>query len=313
MKSDFCFIVISYNQEKYVECHLDSIKFIVNQYADGRKIQIIFSDDASSDATVLVARRWLEKNNDLFAEINIVEHSENVGTIENLYGAIKKCNAGEFKFLACDDLYYKNNIFELYNNCEIVLSPTIQFYENMDLEKNLTAEFIRFLKYRDRNIQEKIRKMLRFSQCIPAPGVFANKNIWMDEGLWNFVRKFKYIEDVPMFHYVFNNYKNVTVNITSCPYVLYRRGVGVSTKINHEADNPIDREYRNIRKKIKSKEESIPKYINPYVYANYFLNHYMKKIWIKKLQEDISIWNENVAGLNEYFAMLGSCRNVINI
>ena len=36
--NDFCFVVVSYNQENYVFQHLESIKFLIEKYGKNKKI-----------------------------------------------------------------------------------------------------------------------------------------------------------------------------------------------------------------------------------------------------------------------------------
>ena len=302
-QNDFCFVVVSYNQEQYVYQHLESIRFLIEKFGREKKIQLVFSDDASTDNTVSYAVNWIKKNNNLFYSYEIVTHDHNVGTIRNMQDAIDRVNAKAFKQTACDDLYYKNNIFDLYKKGEIVISPTIHFFEGGGIEKKIISDYLCFLKYRDNiNLKYKIKKMLDYNQCIPSPGVFIKKKMWDDEGFLKFITQFTYIEDVPEWYYFFNIYKKeFSVYIDDVPYVLYRRNVGVSCNIKKKG-NPIDEDYRKIRKLIRAKQDFLPRFINPYCFIHFIKNKLQNPIWKiqKEIRNSLQNWDENLIGAEEH-------------
>lgn len=269
--NDFCFVVIAYNQEEYVIEHLESIKYLIIKYSKNLKIQLVFSDDSSTDNTVSWTRKWLKNNKDLFSQFEIVEHERNVGTIRNIIDGISKVNARSYKLLSCDDLYHWNNIFEVQDNKKLILSPMICFFEDGDIYKEINPSYKRFLiSQRKGKLKHSIREMLRYNNCIEAPGAFVPLEIWHDDDFKSYLKQFIYIEDIPEWHYIFNNiYEQVSVEVVTKPYVLYRRNVGISTKIKKK-NNPIDDEYKQIRKIIKSNQELFPKYFNLYGYIHYF-------------------------------------------
>ena len=77
------FITISYNQERYIIEHLESIKFQITHYANRCEVNYRLFDDCSTDLTVTLARQWLEENSQLFSSIDIVENSTNLGLNQN--------------------------------------------------------------------------------------------------------------------------------------------------------------------------------------------------------------------------------------
>lgn len=63
---EFTFFTLSFNQEKYIIQHLESIKYQIETYGAEYLIHYIICDDSSSDKTIYYAKKWLERNKRLF-------------------------------------------------------------------------------------------------------------------------------------------------------------------------------------------------------------------------------------------------------
>ena len=70
-------LVPSYNQEKYVIDCLESIRSL-----DYPNLELILSDDASSDATFEVAGRWIEEHRERFVRAVAVRQPFRSGVID---------------------------------------------------------------------------------------------------------------------------------------------------------------------------------------------------------------------------------------
>lgn len=308
---DFAFVVVSYNQEKYIKQHLESIRYQIEHYGEGLKIQLVFSDDSSKDNTLEIAKEWLEKHNGLFENIDVVEHNENVGTICNMRDGIYKTNAANYKMLSCDDLYFKNNIFELKDISDIVLTPTISFWDDGKVENFITPDYCQILRIKKNEFIDGICKMLKYNQCIPSPGVFMDKKFWKNENFLEYLMKFKYIEDIPEWDYIFNGKMgfDFTVDVLNKPYILYRRGSGISSKIEHKNVNPVDMEYLRIRKEIPAREDIKPKYLNVYRYKHFVETKIINKIWQRKCErtKNLEDWNAAILDAKNYLNYIFDC------
>lgn len=104
---------LSYNQEKYVEEALNSI---LNQSYEN--IEIIISDDCSSDGTLNVIKQRLA-NCDGKLKVKLIENERNLGITGNLSKAISYCKGEYIALAAGDDISFSNRI----ENC-------IDFLEN---------------------------------------------------------------------------------------------------------------------------------------------------------------------------------------
>ena len=75
-------VVITYNNSNYIEETLESIKSQTYN-----NIELIVSDDCSTDKTVEITEEWIDKNRDRFANVKLITTPVNTGISKN-------CNRG---------------------------------------------------------------------------------------------------------------------------------------------------------------------------------------------------------------------------
>ena len=91
--------VVTYNSEKTIRETLDSI--LAQTYP---RLELIVSDDRSTDQTVRICQDWLEENRERFQNTELIVRDQNGGVARNLNTAIQAA-AGEWvKPIAGDDL-----------------------------------------------------------------------------------------------------------------------------------------------------------------------------------------------------------------
>lgn len=93
----------TYNAEAYIVATLDSL---ANQVYSN--IEIIISDDCSTDSTVQIIRSYLKKNCKLNVSLNV--NSTNLGITPNCNHALRLCNGKYIAFFAGDDLMYPDKV-----------------------------------------------------------------------------------------------------------------------------------------------------------------------------------------------------------
>lgn len=91
--------VITYNSSRFVQETLESIKAQTYQ-----PLILQICDDCSTDNTVRICRKWIEKNKDRFIETKIIISDHNTGVSANLNRAIDACKTEWFKGIAGDDI-----------------------------------------------------------------------------------------------------------------------------------------------------------------------------------------------------------------
>jgi hypothetical protein len=222
----FTFATLTYNHERYIIEHLESIKYQIEVYGQNEKFNLIICDDYSTDNTIELVELWRELNLDLFNEFLVLRSSYNQGIVQNYLKATENIKTAAYKLLAGDDLYYNNNIFDVISEIDrydVYFTPIISFDDDVVFKSN---EFYFALVY---NTYRRIRIMLNYRNIFNAPGAFLNSRIALDKDLRSCISKYKWIEDLPTWHYLFYYRENLVYGISKKPYILYRSSHGIST------------------------------------------------------------------------------------
>lgn len=264
------FLTISYNQEDLIIEHMESIKYQIENFGKNEEFKYILSDDCSKDNTVNIVKQWIKANSTLFKEVKILTSEENQGVVRNYLRASSHIDTKVFKILAGDDLYYKNNIFEVIENYDVVFSPIITFGE-MGIKDTLNVN--KLLMYKD---LENLKKLFKIYNCFNAPGSFFSKEVVNDKGLRQYLSNFKWIEDAPQWYYLLNNKTDLKIDIKFNPYILYRVSEGISVNKTNSKYDEFFKEQKMMLKKMGFKINKYPKYINPFRYYTKYLSLKLK-------------------------------------
>jgi len=170
-------IVITYNSSKYVLETLESANSQTYQ-----NIELIISDDCSTDNTVDVCRSWIEKNKVRFVSTEIVTIQANTGISANCNRGIKISKGEWIKTIAGDDVLYSNAIFEYVhfvqkNNYEICCSKLLLFGDDQTIVENTRKFFDKYYTLLLLPLKEQ-RKLIIKSLFIPGPGVFHSRKLY---------------------------------------------------------------------------------------------------------------------------------------
>lgn len=95
-------IAVCYNHEKYVEETLDSI---LNQ--SFANIELVIIDSNSSDNSVEIIEKWIEKNK---IHCRFIKQSKPKSICQNLNEALTQIKGEYFQPISCDDVLEKNKI-----------------------------------------------------------------------------------------------------------------------------------------------------------------------------------------------------------
>ena len=96
-------LVATYNSENFIKDNLDSL--IAQTY---KNIEIVVCDDASSDKTVSIVKRYQEKDE----RIKIIQNEKNLGITLNMNNGIRNCTGKYIAILDADDWSYPYRIEE---------------------------------------------------------------------------------------------------------------------------------------------------------------------------------------------------------
>ena len=298
-KKNFTFVVTSYNQEKVILENLESIKFQIENFGKDINCSLLICDDCSKDNTVEVAKRWLDINKDLFYEYKIIVPEANKGIVQNTIRGIQNTKTDDFKILAADDLYYKNNIFEFMNSeYNFVVTPIIRINNQGTIVKDLKREYFAYIVNKNR-VKKIMKKTIEYTMPFHTPGVIWKKYLF-DQSTINEMKPYSTIEDVPLWKNILNK-DETKVCFCAKPYILY----GTSNGVSHNPNNP-KREQYNLEK-IKLHNEIWWKN-NKIIYKAYF--YILKKIYEKiyfnfrEVQLINNEYKKEIVEANEFYKMI---------
>lgn len=185
--------VISYNAAATIEETLDSI---MRQDHGAERIDLVISDDGSSDDTVAVTRRWIERNGGAFWRIEAIANRSNGGVSRNCNVAWKACRGEWIKTIAADDILLPNCLSANLafaserDDCDIVVSKMRWFgsIQRVTPEPSQIALF-------DLGALDQY-KSLRFGSFNFAPTVFMRRQALEAVGYAD--ERFRNIEDLPL-------------------------------------------------------------------------------------------------------------------
>jgi len=192
-------IVITYNSSKYVLETLESAKS--QTY---KNIELIISDDCSTDDTREKCEIWLEENNEHFASTKLVTTFINTGIPGNANRGINASKGTWIKLIAGDDVLIYNGIENLvttvtnFPNMEILLSQ-VEIFNNNFNENNVKGLGISDWQIRD-VLQDNTSPDIQIEYLLkgypfPGPGFFIKKDLLISTG--GYSEKYPLIEDMP--------------------------------------------------------------------------------------------------------------------
>lgn len=185
--------VITYNSASTV---IDTLDSILKQDYGSENIELIISDDASTDDTVEVIHKWLDENSASFFLTNFLENPLNKGISANINQAWKATSCEWIKSIAGDDMLKKNcitkNVEYVSKNidCKLLFSKMQDFGATNRVTP--TDYDIRFF---DKSSKEQHNYLKLFSFNI-APSSFIFRDVLEHVGFAN--ERYKMIEDLPL-------------------------------------------------------------------------------------------------------------------
>ena len=266
---EFTFCILSYNQRNCIVYQLESIKYLIDNYGNDVCCKFILADDASKDDTVKVVKQWLNQNEKLFDDVDIMVNDENKGTVNNFCRAINAITTENFKILAGDDLYTSNNVFECFDHSDFYISPTIHFTGETVTSCQTDKFYNYLLSFGDNKdeIRRFIERQYKYSTGIEAPGMFFRKEP-IDGMLESIFKGFKWIDDTPLVNYIIS-LPTTNVKILEKPYVMYRIDSGVSHNKTSTLYIEYEKEKEMLDKTVHVRRRNVPHCFNPYQYIRF--------------------------------------------
>ncbi|XZE20398.1 glycosyltransferase [Pirellulaceae bacterium SH449] len=191
-------IVLSYNSEKFILDALDSVRDQTYQ-----PIELIITDDRSSDSTCDLAQKWAAMNRERFVSVTFITSATNTGVSINANRGLNVANGDWVKFLAGDDALEPTAIEELiiFASSEkgtIVVHGNRKVYRRDFQEANLIDQSSmseHIYNHPDISPEQQLQIMLR-KNYVSAPTLFFKTLTLREVG--GFVESVPMIEDIPI-------------------------------------------------------------------------------------------------------------------
>lgn len=190
----FSIIVITYNSADYILETLESIR--AQEYVN---IELIISDDGSSDNTILICENWCMEFSFRFLRVQIVKSDRNTGIPANCNRGAKEANGKWLKFIAGDDLLLPDCISKFYSyilrnsEARVIATNVVKFKGDLQFREVTKYEHSPF-NHSSCTAIEQYKYLLRFNRVF-APSVLINKKIFWENGGFN--EKYLRLEDYP--------------------------------------------------------------------------------------------------------------------
>jgi len=190
-------IVVTYNSSKYIIETLNSVK---NQTY--KNIELIVTDDCSTDNTVALCRNWIDANNARFTNTILLTIEKNTGVSANVNRGYKVANGKWLKSLAGDDCLEPNAIedyvrFAEENNCQICAAGMNYIDDNSNAINPLDGAYSSYLKDLDESYDKQLKKIYK-GIFFPGNPLFFSKEVIEKTGGND--EKYPFADEWP-FHY----------------------------------------------------------------------------------------------------------------
>lgn len=190
-------IVLCYNSADYVIETLESAKNQTYQ-----NIELIISDDGSSDDTIDLCKKWLRSNDGKFVHSEIIAAPSNTGIPANCNRGLYASSGEWIKLIAGDDALLKEcietNVNYIVTYKEVKFLQTISnLYDKAFLKENFISKLpqIKNPDFFEQSGEDQY-KMLLNKNYIAAPSVFMHKDSVLSMG--GFDEDFRYFEDITL-------------------------------------------------------------------------------------------------------------------
>lgn len=189
-------IIITYNSSEYVLETLESAK--AQTY---KNIELIVSDDCSTDNTIEVCQTWIKNNSKFFRRTELIKTEKNTGVPGNCNRGLQKATGEWIKIIAGDDILLENCILDNIqysqnqSGVEVIFSDRISFKNDFNEENFLKPGKKSLLHNNNLSPKQQFQLILRGTRC-PAVTLFVKKDVFTKVGLYD--EAFRKIEDIPM-------------------------------------------------------------------------------------------------------------------
>lgn len=191
--------VVSYNSSETV---LDTLNSVFRQTY--KNVELIISDDGSTDNTVSKCEDWLKNYSYRFKQTRLIQSSSNKGTTANCNAVLFSSRGKWLKLIAADDVLLEDCIQKCIDftsskqSIQWMVGKTLKFVDRID-ENHLVHHDTLYnpirLSHLNGSLEDQRKAIVNYT-FIEAPATFFQTDILCELGGFN--EKYKLIEDWPI-------------------------------------------------------------------------------------------------------------------
>lgn len=261
MKEIVSVAVISFNSSGTI---LETLDSIVNQTYGAENLELIISDDCSTDDTVKTISAWLALNEKRFKFVNFTQQKVNGGVSENCNAAWKACTSSWIKTIAADDILRENCIVIYTNFIKNNPKTKIVFALLQTFRKNLDGELFKSIVFPSQNSdfcffstldsKKQLAHLYREMGIPCTPTAFILKDVLESVDFSDI--KYKSIEDYPLWIKLLK--RGETFRFTNEITVDYRVGESASSSDSYLCNRKYIKELIMINESLDKSQVSLP-------------------------------------------------------
>jgi len=299
-------IVITYNTSKFVLETLESAKTQTYQ-----NIELIVSDDCSTDNTLEICRAWIEQNKVRFIRTELITVENNTGIAPNCNRGVKVAKGEWIKFIAGDDLLKvdcinKNIDFVNHNNKAKIVVSKVAYFDDIAFQNIRESYNLKFLQL---NLSKQFDMFIK-GTLLNTPAFFISRELLFS--INGFDEEYLFLEDYPLVYKTLKSGNKVYgLNELTC---YYRQHVNSISNISPNKN--INEKYFESFKKVFNKIRG-PELIKRNYYKIYFfnkieikLNSYILKRgnWANLTKVEISVLK--ILNIKKHYSKLFSFKRI---
>lgn len=220
-------IILTYNHEEFICDCLESIKYqIVKFGSENDYVEVVVTDDSSSDNTVERVKTWENLNKGLFSNFILIANDNNIGTCNNYENALSRTSGDYIKLIGGDDLFPSNSMFEVFAQLEdydIVTGLPFEYIIDAENNPSTIQTLTHKLQCINLELENKDYYKLIERRCFfNAPATYIRREVATNPEVVSFVRSFVFTEDYPQWVKA-SEIKNIRYKILDSFTIIYRR------------------------------------------------------------------------------------------
>lgn len=223
-------VLITYNSSKFV---LETLKSVEQQ--TWSNLELVISDDGSTDNTVELCAKWLEENKSRFISSQLITVSKNTGIPANCNRGLRAVKGEWVKTISGDDILLRNCISD---NMEYVQkNPRTSFIASNVIEINEKGELVRdnvfneglVFFYKLPSAKKQLKAYIRWPAFLNTPTFFCSLDVIKKIGYCD--ESFKIYEDMTMLIRAFDSgFKLCFLNKNTVAYRIHQNAISRNTQ-----------------------------------------------------------------------------------